>query len=718
MTVPPALLQALEERFEWIDVLGEGAHGWVGLVRERALDRRVALKLGKHRGDPERLARFEREARIAAGLRHTHVVTVHSTGVVAGHPYLVLDYVEGAHTLREAQRGVPVEQQLEALLDVTRGVAHAHERGVVHRDLKPENVLVGPNAVAQVTDFGCATMQGVERLTRSGALVGTPHYMAPEQIMGQRGKVGPHTDVWALGVMLYEVACGHRPFEGDSLLELASKVSSGEVDPDLLPGVPPGLRAVIVRCLTPAPGGRVPDAGALAEALEAVLGGQAWGTTRGARLTLVLALAAALVGLGGVAWAATRARSHSVADTTSVVDGESGAEALPADVAAWGEVQSQPVAADFLLQGEAWLLEFPQSALREEVELALVERRHAEPRWVVDSKDSRFFPPLTTRDALVLSSFARGGRILHTLAWDDGATQECGVGQLGVFGVYATAADEGVWLLGMRSRTERVVTYVPGLPEPEKELRAPSATLRVMPNPVLLSRDGRRLVLLHPQGWLSIVRKEDGELVAAESGATRPFAGGKLKLGALSADGTTLLCVGREDQGITDGILAIRVSDGEVCADKRVPYSLKAILPLASGETLASNSAGQLVLYDVDFNDPQVLVDPSAGATRYKGGKAIAGVLFGLAEGPNGRLYAVGELGTGVGDAEQDAHVGTGEGRLQVWSREQRTLIDSQEVPLYYWVVLSPDGRYLACCGLGRVDVWDRWLPGEWQPRH
>ncbi|MEZ6186449.1 MAG: serine/threonine-protein kinase [Planctomycetota bacterium] len=227
MSPPPALLQALAPRFHWIAPLGEGTFGWVGLVEERALGRRAALKLGKQAGNPTQLARFEREAQIAAGLQHPHTVSVHSAGVVHGHPFLVLDYVEGARTLREVERTTGVLERLAQLRDVARGMAQAHAQGIVHRDLKPDNVLVDPEGVARVTDFGCATGQDVDRLTLSGAAVGTPLYMAPEQLAGERDRVGPPSDVWSLGVMLHEVACGRLPFVADSWTALAGQALSG-----------------------------------------------------------------------------------------------------------------------------------------------------------------------------------------------------------------------------------------------------------------------------------------------------------------------------------------------------------------------------------------------------------------------------------------------------------------------------------------------------------
>ncbi|MCA8926156.1 MAG: serine/threonine protein kinase, partial [Planctomycetes bacterium] len=263
MTLPAALAQALLPDYVVRGALGAGGAGWVVRALDQRLGREVAIKVARTRGTPQQLARFEREGRIAGGLQHPNVVGTHSLGQVAGHPYLVLELVPNAETLRATFERAPVPARLRALRDVVEAMAYAHAQGVVHRDLKPENVLVDAMGRGRVTDFGVATMVGLERMTQSGALVGTPHYMAPEQLGGQRGEVGPHTDVWALGVMLYEAANGKRPFGGDTLFELASQVSRGTPPSALQPGAPPAILDVLRRALAPRPRDRFPHAGSM-----------------------------------------------------------------------------------------------------------------------------------------------------------------------------------------------------------------------------------------------------------------------------------------------------------------------------------------------------------------------------------------------------------------------------------------------------------------------
>jgi TPR repeat protein/predicted Ser/Thr protein kinase len=272
--------------------LGRGGMG----VVYRALDpagRPVALKLLSSKADAEHVLRFLREGELAARLRHPAIVTVHEALVHEGRPALVYELVPGP-TLHDAWGALDRPARLELLRQVAHGVAHAHERGVVHRDLKGENVVVGETG-PKVIDFGLATASDLERLTRTGAAMGTPHAMAPEQLGAVRDELGPWTDVWALGVLLHEALLDRPPFEAAGLTELLAQVASARVVPPRKfdRSVSPALEAVCLRCLARAPQDRYPDAGALARDLDRVARGErpdALAPPTQARLAVALAL--------------------------------------------------------------------------------------------------------------------------------------------------------------------------------------------------------------------------------------------------------------------------------------------------------------------------------------------------------------------------------------------------------------------------------------------
>ncbi|MCO5168417.1 MAG: serine/threonine protein kinase [Planctomycetes bacterium] len=270
--------------YDLVAELGRGGVGAVFRARERASGREVAVKVLLDAGGatPEDLERFRREGELAAGLVHPGIVRVHAAGDVGGLMFLACELVEGARDLATAARGLPPLERARLVRDVARALGHAHARGVVHRDVKPDNLLVGADGRVRVSDFGVAGGRGLERLTRTGAIVGTPRYMAPEQIDGDRARVGAPADVWALGVVLFEVLAGARPFEADGLTALYGRIVV-DPTPDLrarAPDAPRALAAVVERALEKRPERRYPDAEALADDLDRALAGE--GTLAGA----------------------------------------------------------------------------------------------------------------------------------------------------------------------------------------------------------------------------------------------------------------------------------------------------------------------------------------------------------------------------------------------------------------------------------------------------
>jgi urea transport system substrate-binding protein len=263
-----------------------------------ALDRIVALKTipGTPLAGPNTLARFDVEARAVARLRHPHIVQIHEVGSHDGCPFFALEYMDGGNLSRFLD-DKPLEPRRAARVAaiLARAAHHAHSRGIIHRDLKPSNVMMdrnesGPDLDSvKIGDFGLARMleaspgEGENRidaakLTLPGMTLGTPSYMAPEQAQaqGQGATIGPATDVYGLGAILYEMLCGRPPFQADSDWMTMHQVVHSTPPPvhDWQPKCPPALEAVCLRCLNKDPAERYPSAEALADDLERFLDGR------------------------------------------------------------------------------------------------------------------------------------------------------------------------------------------------------------------------------------------------------------------------------------------------------------------------------------------------------------------------------------------------------------------------------------------------------------
>jgi serine/threonine protein kinase len=207
--------------YEIIAPIGSGGMGEVYRARDTRLDRLVAIKIlpASVAGDPDRLARFAREAKAVAALSHPNVLSIHDFGTSDGISYVVTELLEGA-TLRErlASGPVPMQKAIDITVQIARGLAAAHDKGIVHRDLKPENIFLTRDGHLKILDFGLAkqtTADGQTSLnTEAGVVLGTVGYMSPEQVRGER--VDGRTDLFACGVVLYELLTGRRPFQRDT----------------------------------------------------------------------------------------------------------------------------------------------------------------------------------------------------------------------------------------------------------------------------------------------------------------------------------------------------------------------------------------------------------------------------------------------------------------------------------------------------------------------
>lgn len=260
--------------FELLAELGRGGMGVVFKARQKSLDRLVAIKiiLGNQLASPEQLRRFAVEARAAAQVQHPHVVSIFETGRANGQPYLAMRYVDGVDlaTLLAGGR-LDREQAVRLLMTIARAVEHMHAHGIVHRDLKPSNILIDAAGQPYVTDFGLAKLIGADgESTATGLIAGTPSYMSPEQAAGKLGRVGPATDVYALGAILYTLLTGGPPFRADSPLDTIVQVVEREpVRPRAIDRrIPRSLELICLKCLEKNPARRYASAAELADDLE------------------------------------------------------------------------------------------------------------------------------------------------------------------------------------------------------------------------------------------------------------------------------------------------------------------------------------------------------------------------------------------------------------------------------------------------------------------
>jgi Protein kinase domain len=291
--------------YELLDELGSGGAGVVYRARHSKTGAVHALKV-LSAGEGPQLARFQNEGEGQARLDgHPHVVRVHALGVERGRCYLAMDLAEGGSLAQRLREG-PAAPEVAAgwIRDLARAVEHAHQRGVLHRDLKPENVLFDGQGVPKLADFGLVKLQGAAALTATGAVLGTPAYLAPEQVDASLGETGPATDVYGLGATLYHCLTGRPPFIGGSVMAILWQGLEKAPPPirKQTPGVSPALEAVCLKALAKTPKGRFSSAGALADALDLALAdpeptAQAWAP----RVVPVLLLAAGC--LGALWWA-------------------------------------------------------------------------------------------------------------------------------------------------------------------------------------------------------------------------------------------------------------------------------------------------------------------------------------------------------------------------------------------------------------------------------
>jgi len=272
-------------KYEIVELVGEGAMGTVYRATDSVLGRTVAVKVmnASIARQQDHRQRFLREAQAAGSLQHPNVVTIYDLGELDGHLFIAMEFVHGTdlEKLMTAVEPLKLQSKLDIIVDVLMGLSYAHKHGIVHRDIKPANIRVGEDGHAKIMDFGVAHLASSD-MTRTGLVVGTPSYMAPEQVMG--GKAVPGTDLFAVGAVLYHLITGSKPFEGPTLQSLFYRIVTDMPKPldEVRPGLPSSLNAIIQKAMAKDPADRYPSALDMANAIIAVraeLSGNAYAST-------------------------------------------------------------------------------------------------------------------------------------------------------------------------------------------------------------------------------------------------------------------------------------------------------------------------------------------------------------------------------------------------------------------------------------------------------
>ena len=306
--------------YELLEEIARGGMGMIYKARQASLNRTVALKMilsGQLASDVE-VKRFHVEAEAAANLQHPNIVAIHEVGEHDGRHYFTMDYVEGKN-LAQILGGKPMPAQRAAgyVKTIAEAIHFAHQRGTLHRDLKPQNIMIDTLDHVRITDFGLARqVQGDSSLTRTGAIMGSPSYMPPEQAKGRQDLVGPHSDVYAIGAILYELLTGRPPFM--STTPMATLMQAATQDPvpprSLNSVIPVDLETVCLKCLEKSPEQRYASARALAEELDRFLKNEpvlarpasalrkAVSWSRRHRTLMTALVSAVILGLAGLAY--------------------------------------------------------------------------------------------------------------------------------------------------------------------------------------------------------------------------------------------------------------------------------------------------------------------------------------------------------------------------------------------------------------------------------
>ena len=267
-------------RYRLVAELGRGAMGLVYKAEDPLLNRTVAIKTIILMDDPaaraEYEARFFQEAKAAGGLNHSNLITIHDVGREGDIAYMAMELLEGTELRELMARGrLPLPYGLDVVAQVADGLAYAHEHGVVHRDIKPGNIMIVRDRIAKIMDFGIARVRASDVKTQTGAILGSPRYMSPEQVTGR--PADRRSDIFSLGVVLYEIAAGGPPFSAPTVTQLMQQIATAVPRPPSAtnPAVPAMLDLIVAKALEKQPGARYQSAAELANDLRACLAGLA-----------------------------------------------------------------------------------------------------------------------------------------------------------------------------------------------------------------------------------------------------------------------------------------------------------------------------------------------------------------------------------------------------------------------------------------------------------
>jgi RNA polymerase sigma-70 factor (subfamily 1) len=637
--------------FEILGVLGTGGMGVIYRARQRSLNRVVALKMirsGTWATEGEAL-RFRNEAEAAASLDHPHIVAVYEVGRAEGQLYYAMRLVEGRSLAEDLSRFRSQPRRAARLMaTVARAVHHAHQRGLLHRDLKPSNILIDHDGQPHVTDFGLAKrVEGGPSLTLTGAMVGTPGYMAPEQTGGVQGPVTAACDVYSLGAVLYALLAGRSPFRGDNVLEVVEQTRNREPAPlsDEHSRADRDLETICRKCLEKDPRRRYPSAEALAEDLERWLEGkpiEARRPTRARRLWLWSRRHPSLAGLSAAVGLLVPLLITTLAIAVLVV-GRQRDEAR----ATQEQLRQNLYAADMGLAYRAWL-QGDMTQLSQ-----LLDHWQPQPQ-TTDVRDFawHFLDSLRRSDTQKPPSTDRAHRgSIYGLRYSpDGRT-------------LASAGKDGTVRLQMAGRAPLF-------------LRGHTDEV----NWVTFDRQGRRLATASDDGTARVWDAATGRQLVQVN-----VPGKEVVAAEFTADGQTLLTAGH------DGHLRLwRLPSGAPVRD----------IPLAQGapelpriEALAVAPDGRHVAAVLHYGSFQVR-DLESGLLCYQRSYSSA-VPCCVEYSPSGQSLAVGDRWGNV----RVFHAASG---------EQQAFFPSEHGSTAEGVAFAPDGQTLASCGLhGRVRLWD-----------